>query len=236
MIKRIKSRNELSALPEKGVEAQKIRSLLLAYGTEYDFCRFYSAENAFLAQLNGDFIICDYGETDIAELSEFLGFSGFESAFCSEMLGCALAKKLDLEPQKVNLMRFEGNFNAIKPDLLTPSEAYSVIKTGFEFDFEPWYLDMSHRIRHGISRLYGLCGSALAVQYAINGEALISQVATLPEYRGKGLASRLLLAVCGELRGFSVFVLCEDELVEFYRKNGFVFADKKCCIKRLSSS
>lgn len=236
MIKRIKSRNELSALPENGVEAQKIRSILLAYGTEYDFCRFYSAENAFLAQLNGDFIICDYGETDIAELSEFLGFSGFESVFCSDKLGNSLAKKLDLKPQKVNLMRFEGEFNAIKPELLTPNEAYSVIKTGFEFDFEPWYLDMSHRVRHGISRLYGLCGSALAVQYAINGEALISQVATLPEKRGNGFASRLLSAVCGELREFSVYVLCENELVEFYRKNGFVFVEEKCCINGLSSS
>ena len=236
MIKRINSPEELSALPVKGVEAQKIRSLLLAYGTEYDFCRFYSAENAFAAQLNADFIICDYGETDIDELSEFLGLSGFESVFCSDKLGCALAKKLGFEPQKVNLMRFEGEFNEIKPELLSPSEAYSVIKTGFDFDFEPWYLDMSHRVRHGISRFYGLFGSALAVQYAINGEALISQVATLPENRGKGFASRLLSAVCGELRGFSVYVLCENELLEFYRKNGFVFTEKKCCIKRLSSS
>jgi len=235
MIKRAFSPNELSALPKNGVEAQKIRSLLTAYGTEYDFCRFYLAENAFIAQLNGDFIICGDGETDAAELAEFLGFCGFSSVFCSKKLGESLSKKLCTEAKIVNLMQFDGNiencgFFTVTPKILTPSEAYSVIKTGFDIEFEPWYLDMSHRVRHNISRLYGFCGSALAVQYAINGEALISQVATLPEQRGKGLASRLISSVCGELRDFSVYVICDDELTDFYRKNGFAFNDNKCCI------
>ena len=232
MIKRAVSAGELSALPEKGVEAQKIRSLLLAYGVKYDFCRLYTAENLFVAQLNGDFVICDCGNADIDELAEFLCFSGFVSVFCAEKLGRELSEKLHSEAIIVNLMRFSGEIGGEKPRIISPSEAYSVIKTGFSFDFEPWYLDMSHRVRHGISRFYGLCGSALAVQYAINGEALLSQVATLPEKRGKGSASRLLWAVCGELRDFAVYVLCENELVPFYQKNGFYCTELKCCIKK----
>lgn len=235
MIKRAVSADEFSALPENGVEAQKIRSLLMAYGTKYDFCRFYLAENAFIAQLNGDFIVCGDGETDAAEFAEFLGFCGFSSVFCSKKLGEVLSKKLGSDAKIVNLMRFDRNVvnygsDIVTPKTLSPSEAYSVIKTGFEIEFEPWYLDMSHRVRHNISRLYGLCGSALAVQYAVNGEALISQVATLPDQRGKGFASRLILSVCGELRDYSVYVLCENELTGFYRKNGFAIKDYKCCI------
>lgn len=231
MIKCISSPEDMSALPEKGVEAQKIRSLLLAYGTKYDFCRFFISETAFIAQLNGDYIICDCGEADVFELASFLSFSGFASVFCSDRIGENLSKTLDLKAQKVYLMRFSGNPSAEKPDVLSLSEAYSVIKTGFDFDFEPWYLDMSHRVRHEISRFYGLCGSALAVQYAINGEALISQVASLPEKRGKGFASRLISAVCNELRDFAVYVLCEQELIGFYQKNGFICEKTKYIIK-----
>lgn len=232
MIKRAKSPEELKNLPETGVEAQKIRSLLLAYGTDFDFCRFFTGENVALAQLNGDFVISDFGETDFGELAEFLNFSGFSEIFCSEYLGNALEKRLDVTRENVNLMRFSGVPEKNELEILAPADAYRIIKTGFSFEFEPWYLDMSHRVRHGVSRLYGLDGAALAVQYNLNGEALISQVATLPEKRGKGCARRLISAVCAELHESEVFVLCEDRLLDFYGKIGFVPEGKKCCIRR----
>lgn len=232
MIKSAKSPEELKNLPETGVEAQKIRSLLLAYGTNYDFCRFFTVENVVLAQLNGDFVISDFGEIDADELAEFLNFSGFSEIFCSEYLGKILAKQLDVKRESVNLMRFFGIPEKNELEILTPADAYRIIKTGFGFEFEPWYLDMSHRVRHGVSRLYGLDGAALAVQYNLNGEALLSQVATLPEKRGKGCARRLISAVCAELHESEVFVLCEDKLLGFYEKIGFVPEDKKCCLRK----
>ena len=232
MIKRAKSPEELKNLPKTGVEAQKIRSLLQAYGTDFDFCRFFTGENVALAQLNGDFVISDFVETDVEELSEFLNFNGFSEIFCSEYLGQALEKRLDVTRENVNLMRFSGVPEKNELEILAPADAYRIIKTGFSFEFEPWYLDMSHRVRHGVSRLYGLGGSALAVQYNLNGEALISQVATLPEKRGKGCARRLISAVCAELHESEVFVLCEDRLLDFYGKIGFVPEDEKCCIRR----
>lgn len=234
MIKRASSPEELKSLPETGVEAQKIRSLLLSYGIKYDFCRFFTMKNAVLAMLNGDFIISDFGEVDFEELSEFLNFSVFSEIFCSGEIGCALENYLSVERKSVNLMLFSGTARKENLEILSPSEAFKIIKTGFDIEFEPWYLDMSHRIRHGVSRIYGLCGSALAVQYNLNGEALISQVATLPEKRGYGNASRLISAVCGELYESKVFVLCENELVGFYKKNGFVHEGTKCCMKNIN--
>ena len=232
MIKRAKSPEELKNLPETGVEALKIRSLLLAYGTNYDFCRFFTAKNLVLVQLNGDFIISNFGETDVEELSKFLNFNGFSEIFCSEQLGQVLENRLDVTRENVSLMRFAGVSEKNALEILKPAEAYQIIKTGFDFEFEPWYLDMSHRVRHGVSRLYGLDGAALAVQYNLNGEALISQVATLPEKRGKGCARRLISAVCAELHESEVFVLCEDRLLDFYGKIGFVPEDEKCCLRR----
>lgn len=232
MIKRANNPEELKNLSETGVEAQKIRSLLLAYGTKYDFCRFFVGENIVLAQLNGDFVISDFGETDVGELAQFLDFSVFSEIFCSENLGQVLEKQLDVKREIVNLMRFAGVHEKNGLEILAPAIAYQIIKTGFDFEFEPWYLDMSHRIRHGVSQLYGLDGAALAVQYNQNGEALISQVATLPENRGKGCARRLISAVCAELNESDIFVLCEDKLLDFYKKIGFVPEDKKCCLRR----
>lgn len=232
MIKRANSLEDLKNLPETGVEAQKIRSLLLAYGTNYDFCRFFTSENLVLAQLNGDFVISDFGEADAEELSDFLNFSGFSEIFCSEKLGEVLEKRLGAKLENVNLMRFAGIAEKSGLSVLAPAEAYQIIKTGFNFEYEPWYLDMSHRVRHGVSRLYGLGGAALAVQYNLNGEALISQAATLPEQRRKGCASRLISAVCAELGESVVFALCEDSLLDFYGKIGFVPEGKKCCLRK----
>lgn len=226
MIRRVLSEEDLNDLPKYGIEAQKIRALLFSYGLKYDFCRFYVGEShtgcAFLGELNGSFVLSECGDCDYDELAEFLAFSGFSEIFCSESAGEGLSELLPCHLQKVNVMRFEGEAIScgIESD---PSldNVYTILKTAFDIEYEPWYLDMSHRVRHGVSGFRMLNGSVLAVQHNINGEALLSQVATIPEMRGKGTARRLISAVCAELSSSSIFVICEDKLLEFYRKLGF---------------
>ena len=129
-------------------------------------------------------------------------------------------------------MRFNGVSVPCETETDTPlEEFYSILKTGFNIEFEPWYLDMSHRIRHGVTRTKRLGGSVLVIQHDLFGSALISQVATAPEYRGNGGASRLISAVCAELSESEVFVICEEELREFYEKNGFQKIGKKFIIR-----
>ena len=137
----------------------------------------------------------------------------------------------------LSLMEYNGNFLDDCVETNPPlQDVFSVLSTSFDIDFEPWYLDMSHRVRHGVLEVYRYEKSVLAVQYNINGEALISQVATVTEYRGRGYASKLLSAVCGRLNGSEVFILCEDKLVEFYRKIGFVFKKNYCQLNPRSRS
>ncbi len=233
MIRRALTDGDLDGLSEYGLEAQKIRALLLCYGIKYDFCRFYVGEfragRAFLGRLNGSFVLSECGECDFEELAEFFTFGGFEEIFCSQSAGERLAELLQCRLQKVNVMRFEGNALSCAMET-NPSldNVYNVLKTSFEIEYEPWYLDMSHRIRHGVARFYMLNGSVLAVQHNINGEALLSQIATIPEKRGQGNARRLISAVCAELSDSKVYVICEDGLLDFYRKSGFV-RDKYAC-------
>lgn len=235
MIKRAFFEGDMKYLPLENVWAQKIRALMLSYGTKYDFCRFYVGEfqagRAFLGELNGSVVLSESGKCDFEEIAEFLTFSGFSELFCSENAGRSLSRMLPWNLQIVNIMRFVGK--AQPYDIETEpmlDNVYKILKTAFDIEYEPWYLDMSHRIRHGVSAFRVMNGSALAIQYNINGEALLSQVATIPEMRGKGNARRLISAVCAELSESEVYVICKDELLEFYGKSGFCLTECACIL------
>lgn len=234
MITQIFSDSDFNALPEKGVEAQKIRALLHAYGAGYDFCRFFRQnESAFLAVLDGNGALCCGAQTDFAELSCFLLLHGVSELFCSETAADNLCRFGGFRRTDVNLMRFSGTGEPCEFEH-TPSlsEVYKILRTGFAIDFEPWYLDMSHRVRHGVSRFAVREGACLCVQHNIGGEALLSQVATLPELRGQKRATTLIKAVCAELSPSEVFVICEDSLLPFYKKIGFEFSEQKAVLTR----
>ena len=234
MIARLDTAEQLSALPEKGREAQKIRALLKAYGTSYDFCRFFSHNgNSFLADMGGSFVLCAGENADAEELARFLLFNGCAELLCGFDVGGSINRFLGAKRTEINVMRFTGRGVPEKTEHEPPlADIYAIVGGVFGFDFEPWYLDMSHRIRHGVTRCRRLEGSALVIQHEINGEALISQVATVPEQRGRGLASRLLSSACAELSDSEVFVLCEDKLVSFYKKNGFEVCGRKVQLAR----
>lgn len=230
MIKRAIYPEELASLPQKGIEAQKIRALLLAYGTQYDFCRFFVSENFLLCETNGSFVVCEIGEADdISELADFFRFNGFSEVFCSEPLGARISKGLNCRLKKVNLMRFCGSPVRCAEVECDPhlDEVFKILSSSFDISYEHWYVDISHRIRHNVAKARMLDGSALIVQHDLNGEALLSQIATLPEQRGRGNASRLITSVCAELFPSEVYVICEDILLPFYGRSGFEKAADK---------
>lgn len=232
MIRRASSEDELFRLPKRGVEAQKIRALLNAYGTKYDFCRFYVSEDFIFCEMNGCFVLCEIAENgDIEELADFFTFGGFSEIFCTDSLGKRLGSLLRCNVEIVNLMRFSGVAERAEIEKSPPlGEVYEILKTSFEIDYESWYADMSHRIRHNVAAARRLGDSALIIQHDLNGEALLSQVATLPSSRNRGNASRLISAVCAELSPSEVFVICEDALTGFYRNIGFEFAEFKAIL------
>ena len=233
MIKRIYSGEDFYALPEKGTEAQKIRALLMSYGTGYDFCRFFRQGSSILAVLDGSAVLCAGEDCDYCELVEFLSINGFIDLFCGESSAKPLAQTGGFSIECINLMRYCGTPTHAALDLNPPlSEVWDIVGQCFEIEYEPWYLDMSHRIRHGVTRCAVMDGSALCIQHNINGEALLSQIATMPGLRGEGRASRLISAVCGSLCGSEIYLLCGDGLVTFYEKVGFAFVENKYVLTR----
>ncbi len=240
MIKRVSSDNGLlSALGDlsedkANVEALKIYALWLCYGIKYDFCRFYAADGAVICATDGSFVVSDYGKCDFEETAGFFMSVGYSEIFCSERVGDGLSGYMRCDRYDVELMRFNGVPSGAEcvTEKDTPlEEFYGILKTSFDIGFEPWYLDMSHRVRHGVTRTRRLGGSVLVIQHDLFGSALISQVATVPTERGRGGASRLISSVCAELSGSEIYVICEDALCGFYEKNGFSRLCKKCILK-----
>lgn len=234
MIKRILCERELGALPLTGVEPQKIRALCRAYGFEYDFCRVYAqGERAFLSLLDGSAVLWAAQGADFGELADFLRMNGFSELFCGGEAARELSARLGLAPRQALLMRFDGRTQEFPVDYSPQlSDVYAIVGQAFGMEFEPWYLDLSHRIRHGVSTAALAGRSALVIQHRANGEALLSQVATDLLYRGQGSASKLILGVCAALSPDRVFVLCERRLEGFYARLGFTVQDVRYILNR----
>lgn len=232
MTERVYNAEQLSGLPEHGVEALKIRALFNAYGGSYDFCRFFRQGDTFLAGLDGSFVISEGAAPDWDELAGFLNMHGFTDIFCSERAGEKLQNTCNAEFARVNLMELTAlNGSGAAIPECSPSEAWKIISTRFPIEFEPWYLDISHRVRHGVSRCVSDGRAALVIQHSIGGETLISQVAVLPEMEHKGCAGGLIRSVCASVGG-TIQAICEDSLTGFYEKCDFTRRGSKFCAVR----
>ena len=97
---------------------------------------------------------------------------------------------------------------------------------GIEADL--WYLDISHRIRHGVSQAYLAEQSCACIDFVSDSKAYISCVATAPDARGNGSAARLLEHIRRNLEAESLtgMLWCYPELEAYYNKISFEKKDE----------
>ncbi len=116
--------------------------------------------------------------------------------------------------------------------LLNPSlrDVYALQNTVFdEFSpFDGWYVDVSHRVRHGVCHIAAKTCEQKLVSVAMtvaetNDFALIGGVATLTDYRSKGFASECIQSLLGTLSQKTILISPKDERsANLYRYLGFV--------------
>ncbi len=168
-------------------------------------------------------------EAPLEEINEFLNIVGYSkilcdnrysSAFigdknCGKILKASLAEKTDCKVHEL----YSENLK----------DAFELIQDSFDLklDFVSWFADISHKIRHGGARLFGIYEGDLLISCAFSlfeteTSSVMSSVTTRKEYRKKGYGELLVKSVLSENNNKDVFVFTENKDVEsWYKKLGF---------------
>lgn len=203
---------------------KKILAAYNAYGSEYGFCRFFSCGGGTVHVYNSSVVIDGDADTeDVCTLIKMtkplnveisvgtpLHIDGYDSLH--RTLFKAVQGKTDVDFENVTV-------NSRMKD------CYEILAEGFENigRFEEWYVNMSHRIRHGVSELYYCGDTTVTKSFDIDGFAFLSYIATAEAARGKGGARRLLycLAEKFEREGKAAYLFAFDHRKSFYEAIGF---------------
>lgn len=233
MIKLIESKNDISATEENPFGC-RIRSMAEAYGIEEPFAQFWTQEGGTTLARMDDTAVLEAGAADWEELAEFLRMLDVKALSCSHDAAEKLGLPIDASGA---IMLLKGAAEAPRPINAEQNpglrEVYALLceaqsDTCTPPEFEPFYMDMSYRTRHGTAMSAGIRVNeklaACALCSAMTEQAaVISAVAVLPEYRRKGLGRAAVAALTSQLNRERIYIMRADgENEEFYRSMGFV--------------
>lgn len=208
----------------------KIEGLWRAYGLDLPFARFWVQQaangsiTAAVSCLDGAAVLDWRSTADGEELTAFLSAVGCRTLLCEEPAGQALYGRADRtgvilrraalpdtkeEATETSSVRPIGNLREMFQLLCVCGELQ-------EEQFEAFYLDASHRIRHHASVAVGISKENQLIACAMAGSmteeiAVLSAVAVHPKWRRQGVGSTLLQGLLPSLIPRRVFVLCESE-------------------------
>lgn len=241
MIKQIENDSEIpeSVLAETCC-GRRILSYFKAYGTGYDFCRFFKSGEALMLIINSTMLI--HG-------------SSFESDELNIFVDMHKPFRIEGDSKAVGMIKNSG-YNALHrttfqlvcgedvPDAENDvdfepklDEVYSILNEGFPnlADYSLWLADTSHRVRHDISRVMTYRNSTTAtLSYDINDNVLVSQVATRTAARGSGYARTFLTWLASYLkeRGKTAVLYALDIRESFYREIGFKAVEEEYVLEK----
>ncbi len=216
----------------KDIFSVKILSLLKAYGTKYPFVRFYAQKNdegtvtAILSVLDGDITLSfalSLADTD--ELREFISVIGFNTLLCNGLFKFNAKFESGVIMESSKKAEFMCNYTEV--------DEYPYLFDLYNFvdydgiDFESWYVDINHRIRHNCAKAVTLNINDEIISSAIlssiyNNDAVITAVQTKPEFRNSGYGSALVSAMCCDVKGTVYLMREENKNENFYKRLGFI--------------
>ena len=241
---RLAREEDLAKLHPDSEAAVKVLGLYKAYGLSAAFVRYWVEERdgtllSLIAYMDGVATvalcspICTPNCSE--ELSAFIQMQpDFAFVRTTAEAAKAVAQNGGWQLSTGTVMKAELlQFPSLTPTAFTPKEAYSVLGEVFGesmVEYSSFYVDMSHRLRHGCGRMVGFFEGGQPVACAMttaecDRAALIGAVATLPLGRGKGYASSNVLTLAHQLKdeAKTVFLSPKNEAAEtLYRHIGFV--------------
>lgn len=228
---------------EGGPFGCKIAGLQRGYGIFLPFARFWMQTDesgtitAAVSLLDGAAVLHCRGQADLQELKAFLFAAGCRTLLCTGRMALSLYGKADRAGE---ILSHSGHPQAAAQEIQLLQEVpirdlFSLLCESGQLDprqFEPFYLDLSHRVRHGVCLTQGAVENGRLAASAVAGSitdktAVLSAVAAHPEFRRKGLGSAAVLSLLHRLFPRTAFVLCASQsAVCFYKSMGFSAAGR----------
>lgn len=218
----------------------KIASIARAYGFDKRFSMFWidGRQETVYCLVDGTMMITGT-IVDAREALSFIRFSGAREITCAlrnlEILGLASDEAGDILRKEIEGERRAAASCEEAPirEIYALLEEAGMIKEENEDDdtFEAFYLDLSHRLRHGVAnvvteRIEGILAGCAVISAILESTAILSAVAVREPFRGKGIGTHLVQQAEALLSGRMVYIYKESDKKElFYQKLGFTKAD-----------
>lgn len=203
----------------------KIKAAYLAYGAEYDFCKFYICGDGIVHIYNSSMVID--GDVDTSDLEMLVEMTKPMSVEMSNDINVRMNEEY-IQKHRTLFHVKSGNSNISFDEVKVDScirICYDILNESFENmgNFDSWYVDISHRIRHGVSDLYLFDSTTITKQFNINGFVFLSNIATAESARGCGTAKKLLYLLAERYReeGAEAYLFALDHRKSFYESIGF---------------
>ncbi|WP_270740042.1 GNAT family N-acetyltransferase [Massilioclostridium coli] len=213
----------------------KIQAHYQAYGLQYPFCSFFVAEqDAVMALIHGVLLV--YAKEFQPEYNEFFQWCGAGSISMNPVEGVRLA----LAERKTGSLMVCSNpvsTSGISLSNGTIEQAFQILQQTFPEEYsqqshDSWYCEMSHYIRHGVSKLFVTPGQATATLFCENSKlAVLNQIAVCSSLQGNGIGSQFVGSLVNHLlhEKKSVWVYSRNQRTDrFYQRLGFVTVEQWC--------
>ena len=232
LVERDAAKNRLLELCEKTAFGCKISSIATAYGFDKSFALFWldTEEDVVYCLVDGVMLLS--GTVLNGEAArQFIQVAGAKEILCA----VRNAEALSLHPWETGDVLKHGlepGSCPQAPPMPSVREIYALLEqVGMVDEFEPFYLDLSHKLRHQAALALTVPGegglTACAVVSSISQRgAILSALAVQEESRRQGIGSRLVRQMEGYFPGKAMYVFREKHKnQEFYRNLGYSKVD-----------
>ncbi len=224
-----KDKQRLLRLCDKTPFGCKIAAIADSYGFDKSFACFWLDTQADTVFCLADGVMIISGTvTEPKETKEFLRAVGPQSALCAVKNAEALSLPVSDTGDVLKKELEPGAARGLDPFAVNIREIYGLLEeANMVEEFEPFYLDMSHKLRHGTAlacteyRNGGLAGCAV-VSSISRKAAILSALAVRPQFRRQGIGGALVKRTEECFPGKTLYVFREKEKNrEFYKKMGY---------------
>lgn len=230
------------AFCERSVYGMKALGPYLSYGLDYDFVRCYEQVRedgeriAFLTKCYGTVSVAcvpeSVTEEEIEELRAFLSVLQYSVlAAPEEITGEQPTACIMCLPRGVLCKATPASLLTALHENENLKEFYQLLTVNnpgyFAENFDDWYVDFSHRIRHGTAHSvlleYGGSYSATAAALIVSEHAVfLGAISTNREVRGKHFAWTCIRALTDRYGDKRIYLLCKPDKQAFYEYAGMV--------------